>query len=135
MNDQVSWSELFLSANGRASRLPSLIAFGVLLTIAAVYETFVEDPIPHLLTGWLMYPALAYCGTCVLSKRLHDRGRTGWWAALVLVAIVACWPHPVGFLDFPFFVVLVWAFVDLALLPGEQGANRYGQSPLRVVPA
>ena len=37
MNGQVSWSELFFSANGRASRLPSLIGAGVLLTLAAFY--------------------------------------------------------------------------------------------------
>ena len=133
MSGQVSWSELFFSANGRTSRLQSLIGAGVLLAAAAFYEALVEDLIPRLLTGWLVYPALIYCGACVLSKRLHDRGRSGWWSALILVSVAAVWPHPAGFFDFPFFVVLVWALVDLAMLPGEQGANRYGQSPLRPV--
>ena len=66
----------------------------------------------------------------MLSKRLHDRGRSGWWAALILAAVVAVWPHPAGFLDFLFFLVLVWAFVELAVMPGEQGANRYGLNPM-----
>lgn len=135
MSNQVSWSELFFSANGRASRLPSLIGAGVLLTLAAFYEALIEDLIPRLLTGWLVYPALIYCGACVLSKRLHDRGRSGWWSALVLVSVAVVWPHPQGFFDFPFFLVLVWALIELAVLPGEQGANRYGQSPLRAVAA
>jgi uncharacterized membrane protein YhaH (DUF805 family) len=135
MNTQVSWSDLFLSANGRTSRLQSLIGAGVLLVLAAFYEALVEDLIPRLLTGWLVYPALIYCGACVLSKRLHDRGRSGWWSALILVSVAAVWPHPAGFFDFPFFLVLVWALVDLAVMPGEQGANRYGQSPLRPVAA
>jgi uncharacterized membrane protein YhaH (DUF805 family) len=130
MNGQVSWSELFFSANGRATRLPSLIGAGVLLTLAAFYEALVEDLIPRLLTGWLVYPALIYCGACVLSKRLHDRGRTGWWAAVVLFSIVAVWPHPASFLDFPFMLILVWAVVDLGVMAGEQGANRYGPNPL-----
>lgn len=121
--------ELFLSAQGRAPRLPSLIAAGVLLVIAAFYEALV-GPTLHWITGWFIYPALFYAGTCVLSKRLHDRGRSGWWAALILVSTVAVWPHPVGFLDFVFFLVLVWALVELAAMPGEQGANRYGLNPL-----
>ncbi len=127
----MGFSELFLSANGRAPRLPSLIGAVVLLSLAAFYEALVEGVLPRLLTGWLVYPALIYCGACVLSKRLHDRGRSGWWAALILLSIAACWPHPVGFFDFPFFLVLVWAAVELAVMPGEPGANRFGLNPLR----
>lgn len=131
MNGQTGFGELFLSANGRASRLPSILAAAALLTLAALYEAAVEDPIPRLLTGVVVYPVLIYCGACVLSKRLHDRGRSGWWAALILVSIIACWPHPIGFFDFLFFLVLVWAGVELAVMPGEPGANRYGPNPLR----
>lgn len=131
MNGQVSWGELFFSANGRSARLPAVIAAGVLLGAAALYEALVEDWLPRLLTGWFIYPALIYCGACVLSKRLHDRGRSGWWAALILLSIAAVWPHPIGFFDFLFFLVLVWAAVELAVMPGEPGANRYGANPLK----
>ena len=125
----MGFAEIFLSAHGRAPRLPSLIAAGVLLGLAAFYEAFAPSTL-HWITGGFVYPALFYAGACVLSKRLHDRGRSGWWAALVLVSIVAVWPHPAGFLDFVFFLVLVWAFVELAVMPGEQGANRYGVNPM-----
>ena len=127
--NHMSFGELFLSAQGRANRLPSLLAAAVLLVLAALYEATVT-PTLHWITGWLVYPALFYPGACVLSKRLHDRGRSGWWAALILVAVVAVWPHPAGFLDFLFFLILVWAGVELAVMPGEQGANRYGVNPL-----
>lgn len=130
MNGQIAWGELFFSASGRAARAPSWLAALVLLTVAAVYEALV-GPTLHWLTGWFVYPALVYCGACVLSKRLHDRGRSGWWAALILASVVAVWPHPVGFLDFVFFLVLVWAAIELGAMPGEQGANRYGPNPLR----
>jgi uncharacterized membrane protein YhaH (DUF805 family) len=122
-------AELFLSAQGRAPRLPSVLAAAFLLILAALYETAVSNAV-HWFTGWVVYPALFYPGACVLSKRLHDRGRSGWWAALILVSIVAVWPHPAGFLDFIFFLVLVWAAVELCVMPGEQGANRYGVNPL-----
>ena len=121
--------ELLFSAQGRAPRLPSLIATAALLMLTAFYEATVNDTL-HWWTGPLVYPVLFYMGACVLSKRLHDRGRSGWWAALILVSIVAVWPHPSGFLDFAFFLILVWAAVELAVMPGEQGANRYGLNPL-----
>ena len=54
--------------------MPSLIAAGVLLLIAVFYETVAGTAL-HWITGWFVYPALFYCGACVLSKRLHDRGR------------------------------------------------------------
>lgn len=134
MNGQWAWGELFFSAQGRAPRAPSLIAAGVLLAIAALYEAIV-GPTLHWLTGWLAYPALFYCGACVLSKRLHDRGRTGWWAALILFAVVAVWPRPDSFFDFLFALVLVWAAIELGAMPGEAGTNRFGPNPLRVAVA
>jgi uncharacterized membrane protein YhaH (DUF805 family) len=130
MNGQIDWSELFFSANGRAPRMASLIAAATLLAVAAFYEA-VAGATLHWITGWFVYPPLFYCGACVLAKRLHDRGRSGWWAALVLVAVVAVWPQPNSFLDFPFTLVLIWAGVDLGAMPGEDGANRYGPNPLR----
>lgn len=129
----MGFAELFFSAQGRAPRLPSLIAAAVLVVMAAVYEALVGATL-HWITGWVVYPALFFAGACVLSKRLHDRGRSGWWAALILASTVAVWPHPESFLDFPFFLVLVWAFVELALMPGEQGANRYGLNPVVLAP-
>lgn len=130
----MGFAELFFSAQGRAPRLPSLIAAAVLVAMAAVYEALVGATL-HWITGWVVYPALFFAGACVLSKRLHDRGRSGWWAALILASTVAVWPHPESFLDFPFFLVLVWAFVELAVMPGEQGANRYGLNPVVLAPA
>jgi uncharacterized membrane protein YhaH (DUF805 family) len=70
----------------------------------------------------------------VLSKRLHDRGRSGWWAAMVLVAFAAIWPAPHGFLGFLACVVLVWTAVELGVMGGEQGSNRFGPNPLRPAP-
>ncbi|TAJ70514.1 MAG: DUF805 domain-containing protein [Phenylobacterium sp.] len=125
----MGFAELFFSGQGRAPRLPSLIAAATLVGLAALYEALVGSTL-HWITGWAVYPALFYAGACVLSKRLHDRGRSGWWAALILASVVAVWPHPESFLDFLFFLVLVWAFVELAVMPGEQGANRYGLNPM-----
>lgn len=130
MNGQVGWAELFLSADGRVSRAPFLIAAAMLIGVTALYESAV-GPTLHWFTGWFVYPVLIYCGACALSKRLHDRGRSGWWAALLLLGLVATWPRPEGFFDFLLGLALIWGAVELGVMPGEQGANRFGGNPLR----
>ena len=130
MNGRTDLAALFFSAEGRLSRTPFLLAAAGLILIAAVYEAIVGETL-HWLTGWLVYPALFFCGASVLSKRLHDRGRSGWWAALILVGMVAVWPRPLGLFDFLFAVVLVWALIELGVMGGELGANRFGPNPMR----
>ncbi len=132
MSERSEWAELFLSSNGRLARTPFLVAAAVLLGAAVLYEAIAGYTL-HWLTGWVVYPALLFSGACVLSKRLHDRGRSGWWALLILVAVVAVWPQLEHFLDFLFSLVLVWAIVELGVMGGEQGANRYGVNPLKTV--
>jgi uncharacterized membrane protein YhaH (DUF805 family) len=129
MEGRIGWTDLFFSASGRLSRGHFLIGAAVLIAIAAIYEVWVGSVL-HWLTGWFVYPALLYSGACVLSKRLHDRGRSGWWAALVLFALVAVWPTPHGFGALIFTLILVWAAIELGVMQGEAGQNRFGPSPM-----
>ena len=126
---EIRWTDMFWSAAGRLGRTQFWIASAVLFALAIVYEAWV-GPTLHWLTGWLVYPALLISGACVLSKRLHDRGRSGWWAALVLFALVAVWPAPHGFGSFVFSLILIWAVIELGVMQSEAGANRFGPSPL-----
>ncbi len=132
MSERSEWAELFLSSNGRLARTPFLVAAAILLGVAVLYEAIAGYTL-HWLTGWVVYPALLFSGACVLSKRLHDRGRSGWWALLILVAFIAVWPQPEHFLDFMFCLVIAWAVVELGVMGGEQGANRYGPNPLKTI--
>lgn len=133
MSGQTDLVSLFFSAVGRTPRAQAWIGAAVLVGAATLYEALVgEFGALHWLTGWFVYPALIFCGACVLSKRLHDRGRSGWWAALILFATAAVWPQPSHFFDFLFTLVLIWAVVELGVMPGEAGANRYGANPLRL---
>jgi uncharacterized membrane protein YhaH (DUF805 family) len=126
MNSKIDWSELFFSSTGRAGQMPSIIAGAVLLLVFAFYRSVVSGPLEFL--NWIVYPVLLYCGACVLSKRLHDRGRSGWWAAVILLALVMVLPRPQGFFDFVAAMVLIWALIDLCVMPGERGDNRYGRT-------
>ena len=129
VNGQIGWTDLFWSASGRLARTPFLIGAAALIVLAIIYEAVVGSTL-HWLTGWFVYPALLYSAACLLAKRLHDRGRSGWWAALILFALAAMWPAPHGFASFAFTLVLIWAVVELGVMQGEDGANRFGPSPL-----
>ena len=129
MEGRIGWADLLFSASGRLARTPFLIGCAVLIAVAAIYEVWVPALL-HWLTGWLVYPALLYMGACVLSKRLHDRGRSGWWAALILFALIAVWPSPHGVGALIFTLILGWGVIELGVMQSEAGANRFGPSPL-----
>lgn len=121
--------ELFFSADGRIARTPFWIAAAVVYIPTFLYAS-IGSPTLYWLTGWAVYPAAIYVGTCVLSKRLHDRGRSGWFAALVIIALIAVLSGPLSFFDFFWLGVLAWGLIEIGLMPGEQGANRFGINPL-----
>ena len=125
----IDWRELFASPAGRCPRGRFWFAAVALLLAAAIYEALV-GPTLKLVTFWIVYPALLASGACVVSKRLHDRGLTGWWAALVLLAVALIWRAPSGVSVLVSLPVLVWSTVELGLMAGEQGANRFGPSPV-----
>ncbi len=127
MNPKIDWIETFFSSSGRISALRFTVAAAILMLLLALYEAACKGSL-QLLTGWAAYPLLFFCGACVISKRLHDRGRSGWWSAIILLAIVMVWPVPEGFFDFIAVLVLVWAVIDLCIMPGERGNNRYGSA-------
>ena len=127
---RIDWVQLFFSSTGRAGRSTFLLAVALLLAVFAGYEAAVSR-IAHGLTAWAVHAVLLFAAACVLSKRLHDRGRSGWWAALVLLAFAVVWPAPDDLVDFLFVLPLVWAAVDLGGLPGEAQANRFGGPPSR----
>lgn len=118
--------QLFLSSTGRVGRLPFAFAVAALLVLLGLWRVLVPAPAwLDALVGFLLF----FSGACVLSKRLHDRGRSGWLAGPVLLAFMLAWPHPEGVLDFLGGIVILWAAIELGLLPGEAGANRYGPNP------
>ena len=131
MNPLSDWGELVFSSTGRVRQLPFVITSALLLFALAFYQALLAKSGLKLALGLIVYCALIYMGACILSKRLHDRGRSGWWSAIILIAIFMVWPAPTGFFDFIAVIVLAWAFVDLALMPGERGDNRYGRSLYR----
>jgi len=150
------------SFNGRLNRRPYWIATIQLIVAAVIVATGVA--IAFNVTGrastaqellrfahpWLtgFTVLLAYPAAAVFAKRLHDRNKTGWLAALLIVPmLVATWLDPSGSVtptphihsiylaaSTMMIVVALWFLIELGLLRGTPGDNRYGRDPLASTP-
>ncbi|WP_024353202.1 DUF805 domain-containing protein [Brevundimonas naejangsanensis] len=119
-------ADLFLNSTGRIGR--SRFSAGAVCLIGAwiAVDVFLRTP------GWLhalIAAALLYGGFCVLSQRLHDRGRSGWWSGPILLAFALAWPQPLTLLDWVATAALALVAFDLAILPCRKAFNRYGAAP------
>lgn len=79
--------------------------------------------------------ALTVASMSVAVRRLHDRGKTGFW--LLAYYIVPGWTaERAGFtgegLVFLLLTIgiVVWSVVDLGILRGDRGSNAFGSDPL-----
>lgn len=101
---KVNWKDLFLSMEGRTTRMPYWIAcFIIIVAEAFIYvpvsmvfgvsfsELWSINPEPLspnvvfvdlIVLLVVLYPTLA-----ITIKRLHDRNRTGWWAGLIVASL------------------------------------------------
>jgi uncharacterized membrane protein YhaH (DUF805 family) len=115
------WKWLLLSIDGRIPRstywLKFILPAFVLSIIAGVLDSVLGlsnpegygGPIGGLVALALLWPSIA---TGV--KRLHDRNRSGWFYLIVII---------------PFIGWLYW-LIDMGILKGTTGANRFGPDPL-----
>ena len=128
---------LFLSYSGRIGRLAYWLGYlglgvlqiaAVLLLLKLSNGTFqqlaaldheVDTLPPHVLQELMMHVFLPigivsllflYPSYAIATKRWHDRGKSGWWSLIVLVPIIGG----------------IWAFIELAVLGGDEGDNDYG---------
>ncbi|MGH7027524.1 DUF805 domain-containing protein [Brevundimonas sp.] len=122
------FQDLFLSSSGRIGRISFVMGAIVVLTLWAAFDLLAPLTIRDI-TGWVVAAALLYSGACVVSQRLHDRGRSGWWSGLILLAFAMAWPRPQAPFDWVALGLLILVAVDLVLLPGQKAFNRYGAPP------
>lgn len=136
----------YLSFQGRANRarywLTNLLLFGVVvacLVVATITMTLLPPAswIATLLMLVIFIAALANG-----ARRLHDRNKSAWWL-LVFVGIPALLgglralieasgggEGPAGLVALVSLPFSIWALVELGILKGAAGPNRYGEDPL-----
>lgn len=154
---------LLFSFNGRIGRSQYwLAAIGLnvvyamlLVALGSMLGPFPQKLDPATLLGNSLLQLIAsvlmtWCGLAVQVKRFHDRGQSGWLAALPLLPIVMIvWtvldgifnghpPQAVLGTIMPFIVLLLlislFFFVNLGCLPGVDGPNKYDGGPTASTP-
>jgi len=100
---------LLFSFDGRIGRggfwTGALILIGLILVIG-----FVDRLIGA--AGWLNFIGrlmLVISSLAVSAKRWHDRNKSGWWTLINVIPIIGP----------------IWSFIELGLLPGTDGPNRF----------
>src|ERR1700759_2175209 len=72
----------------------------------AVQKVLTHVIIPScLVIGIFIYPQFA-----VMTKRCHDRGRSGWFWLVSFIPVIGG----------------LWLLIELGFLPGDEGTNEYG---------
>jgi uncharacterized membrane protein YhaH (DUF805 family) len=98
---------------------------------------------------WLFLVAVALCLVlgwmviAVASKRLHDRGKSGWWLLVFVVAplmldqgAALSGSRVAGTLFiYEGFCLHLWSFIEMGCFRGKKGPNAYGPDPLASAPA
>jgi uncharacterized membrane protein YhaH (DUF805 family) len=130
--------DLFFNLRGRINRakwwLFVVAAIGVLSLVVLALREAPQGSIGLIL---ILYLLVLAASVPIHVKRLHDRGRSGWWLLGFYGLIALTFParHSLG-LD-PMLsqsvalAVLAWMVIDLGCLRGTSGPNRYGPDPLQ----
>ena len=121
---RLDWTELVFSSAGRLGRGVFLGATAALLCALALYDQL--GWVARLTLGWIVHPVLFFIGACLVSKRFHDFGRSGWRAAPVLLAFCLAWPEPRGVIGLLAVLGLAWSAIELGVTAGDEGFNRFG---------
>ena len=99
----------------RIPRLRRRAFWGLSIAVWAIFfaarEALALEQQAWLATAWVAIALLFIGGLAV--ARLHDRGRSAWWLAAVLVPVAGA----------------LWLAWELALRRGSAHANAYGPDP------
>jgi len=129
---------LFLSFNGRINRakwwlgmlalfVAQMVLWAILGSVfglsamgsfdpndAAAAEAMMEQMSGMIIPMIILVAVMLYPSLAVHTKRWHDRNKSGWWSLIVLIPMVGA----------------IWLIVELGVLRGTDGENRYGPDPL-----
>jgi len=87
-----------------------LWSFNILATILfSVAGDAGSATIPLILVGAAIYVAGFFGSLATTVKRLHDRGRSGWFMLIALIPLVG-----------------IWLIIEVGFISGEPSDNQYG---------
>lgn len=142
----MDWGHLLFKFSGRVNRakfwLAALVYFVINIVLAIIGYATDQSAAFQAINGMIGI-VIFISGLAVGVKRLHDRGKSGWYLLLfyvvpgvLIVAAIATYVTmedgslASAVLGFAALAIGVWAFVELACLRGTAGPNAYGPDPI-----
>lgn len=116
----MAFKELYLSAQGRVSRKDYWLRYGipaiVIIFVAYILDSLIGNDLGNGIGICVVIAELVvfYPGIVMDIKRMHDRGKSGWFVLLCFIPVVFLWPA-----------------VEICLLKGTNGENKYGIDSLK----
>ena len=121
---------------GRTTFWLASLAAGLVIGVLYVILTALVGP-----AGLLIVVPFLWTTSALGAKRLHDRGKSGWWqllgvAAIVPAVLAGALAATLGPLTMVFslvsLVMSLWSFwisLQIMFFPGDPGSNDYGDNP------
>lgn len=119
----MDWKYLLTSFDGRINRAKFWAGIGVFIAIgvvAMIIDSLLGTKINlggggelGIVSGIVSLVSI-YFAIALYAKRWHDRDKSGWWTLIMFVPIIGG----------------IWLIVELGILEGTRGANRFGPDPL-----
>lgn len=117
----MDWKYLLTSFEGRINRgkfwagIGVLVALGILANIIDLMLSIRIGGDQGIgILGLIVSLVSIYLALALYAKRWHDRDKSGWWSLIVIVPIIGA----------------IWILVELGILEGTRGPNRFGPDPL-----
>jgi uncharacterized membrane protein YhaH (DUF805 family) len=123
------------SIKGRIGRRDFWIWMGIWLLAMVILFTLAGGEMLSIQTAAFILVCLLWPTAAVTVKRLHDRGKSGIWALLMVLAwmllagnwamLPGVWQWGVG--RFIPTLIIVMMLIDLGAFVGTQGENKFGK--------
>jgi len=119
----MDWKFLLTSFEGRINRAKFWAGIGIFIAIgivAALIDMVLGTTISTGgggeigIVSTIVSLATIYFALALYAKRWHDRDKSGWWTLIAFVPIIGA----------------IWLIVELGILEGTRGPNRFGPDPL-----
>ena len=147
-------TRLLFAFDGRTGRvgfwlgllLVLVVALAVYLGLIRIFGATGAPTLAFVLLSFPLYFALLWPLAALGAKRFHDRGRPGWLSVVALgppylltiadaldlsgTGESATWLGSV--LSWAALLCVLWAVIELGLMPGDPDPNRFGPPPGRV---
>jgi uncharacterized membrane protein YhaH (DUF805 family) len=128
--------ELLFSFQGRINRkkmwLGTFIHIGAAIVVGIIFAilwsiipgTIGEDgtyhvegagAVPYIVIGLAYLAFSVWSGLALAVKRLHDRNKSGWFFLIQLIPLIGT----------------IWYLLEVLILKGTAGPNRFGEDPLQ----